>query len=337
MAVKELTYSITGVSTGDLDSLTVREQYNSPVSSAVLQVTETTLDMGDAITISIGYDASNVKVFQGYVSQVGRNVPANLITLACEDELARAVNFFIASDDPENPLTYANILSEDYVEDILSQAYYNDMGSFNFEADVPGSFTWGTDLEAEVNLVSAWQAANEMAQLLAWHIYADRNGKIWFVDRKPYVMGGDSNDYTYNESSGTNVISVDYTKSTEETRNKVVVYGRPGIEATASQTRSDLYSASFYKTAIIGHPLIQTQSQAQTTADYNLTLFNRLTESVNLSVEGNANVTARQIAELTMTEFTSGVGGGTTDDWFIYQVQHQFGARGFSTNMTLTK
>jgi hypothetical protein len=337
MSTKQLTYSITGVSAGDLDTLTVREAYNSPVASAVLSVTDTTLGLGDAITINIGFDGSNVKVFRGYVSQVNRNIPGHLIGLACEDELARAVNFFIASDDPENPLTYSNIQSEDYVEDILKQAWYNDLGSFSFEANVPGSFTWATDLPAEVNLLSAWQGANEMAQLLAWHIYADRNGKIWFVDRKPYIMGGDSNDYTWNESAGTNVISVDYTQSTEETRNKVVVYGRAGIQATASAARSDLYAADYYKTAVIGHPLIQTQAQAQTTADYNLTLFNRPTETVNLSIEGNANVTARQIGELTMTEFTSGEVGGDTSDWFIYQVQHQFGARGFTTNMTLTK
>ncbi len=337
MATKELTYSITGVSTGDLDSLTVREQYNSPVASAVLAVSETTLDLGDAITVNIGYDDSNVKAFQGYVSQINRGIPEHLISIACEDVLARAVNFFIASDDPENPLTYSNIQSEAYVENILSQAWYNDMGSFNFEADVPGSFTWATDLPAEVNLISAWQGANEMAQLLAWHIYADRNGKIWFVDRKPYIMGGDSNDYTWNESSGTNVISVDYTKSTEETRNRVVVYGRTGISAEASSQRADLYYADYYKTAVIGHPLIQTTAQAQTTADYNLALYNRLTETVNLSIEGNANVTVREIAELTMTEFTSGSVGGDTSDWFIYQVQHQFGQRGFTTNLTLTK
>jgi hypothetical protein len=337
MAIKDLTYSITGVSAGKLDSLSVREQYNSPVAAAILEVADTTLDLGDPITINIGYNGSNVKAFKGYVSQISRGLPENLISIACEDELSRAVNFFIASDDPENPLEYSNILSQDYVENVLKQAYYNDLGSFNFEADVPGSFTWGTDLAAEVNLISAWQGANEMAQLLAWYIYADRNGKIWFVDRKPYIMGGDTNDYTWNESDGTEIISVDYTVSTEETRNRVVVYGRKGIQATASSSRSDLYAADYYKTAIIGHPLIQTQSQAQTTADYNLALYNRLTETANLTIEGNANVTARQIGELTMTEFTSGVGGGTTDDWFIYQVQHQFGSRGFTTSVMLTK
>ena len=100
---------------------------------------------------------------------------------------------------------------------------------------------------------------------------------------------------------------------------------------------TDLYSSNYYKTAVIGHPLIQTLTQAQTTADYNLALYNRLTETVNLTIEGNPSVTARQIAELTMSEFTSGEPGGDTDNWFIYQVQHQFGTRGYTTNMMLTK
>ena len=335
--MKQLSYSITGISSGALDTLTVRDAYNSASSSAVLSVSSTSLDLGDSITINIGFDGSNTKVFQGYVTSIERNIPDHLINLACEDVLARAVNYFIASINPDAPLKYSNIKSEDYVENVLKQAWYNDLGSFNFEANVPATFIWATDLPAEVNLVSAWQAANEMAQLLAWHIYADRNGKIWFVDRKPYIMGGDSSSFSWNETSGTNVLSANYSKSTEETRNRVVVYGRTGIYAEAKQTRSDLYSADYYKTAVVAHPLIQTQSQAQTTADYNLALYNRLTETLSLNVEGNPNVMARKIATVTLSEFTSGVGGGSTSDWFIYQCNHNFGSRGYTVDMLLTK
>lgn len=335
--MKQLTYSITGISSGTLDSLTVKEAYNSASASAILSVSSTSLGLGDSIAISIGFDGANTKIFQGYVTSIERNVPGHLINLACEDVLSRAANYFIASINPDAPLKYSNIKSEVYVENILKQAWYNDLGSFNFEAIVPGSFTWATDLPAEVNLISAWQAANEMAQLLAWHIYADRNGKIWFVDRKPYLMGGDSASFSWNESAGTNVISATYSKSTEETRNRVIVYGRAGIFAEAKQSRSDLYSADYYKTAIVAHPLIQTQSQAQLTADYNLALYNRLTETLSLNVEGNPAVMARKIASVTLSEFTSGVGGGSTSDWFIYQCNHNFGSMGYTVDMMLTK
>lgn len=325
---KQLTYSITGISSGKLDSLTLREAYTTPVAALSLVCSETSLGLGDSITANIGYDGSNTKIFTGFVSKVENLLPDNLITVQCEDVLAKATNYFIASNDPESPLKYSNILSQDYVQNILALAEIT-----NFESIVPLNFTWATDLPAEVNLITAWEAAREMADILAWHIYADRNGKVWFADRKPYIMGGDSPTLYWDETAGTDVTSLRYTKSTEELRNKVVVYGRKGINAVASQSSSHLYSSTYYKTAVIAHPLIQTQSQAQTAADYNLAMYNRLTEVLSMTVEGNPNIAPRKIAQVTGSAF-SGIG---TADWFILQVNHTFNTQGYTVDMTLSK
>ena len=324
---KELTYSITGIGAGDLETVTVREAYNTPSAGCVITAYDTTLGLGDSISVSLGYNGSNTKAFQGYVQSIEHSVPSHTMTITCEDVLSRAVNYFIASDDPENPLSYSNISSQNYVQSILAQA-----GITNFEADVPLTFTWATDAPAEINLVTAWQAANEMANMLAWHIYADRNGKVWFVDRRPYEVSGDSADYTFTETAGTNVLSLSYTKSTEELRNRVVVYGRQGIQASASSSSPYLYSPTYYKTAVVGHPLIQTQSQAQTTADYNLELYNRLTQVVSMTVEGNAAISARQFATINGSTFTT-----VSGLWFIYGVQHKFGQQGFTTDLHCTQ
>lgn len=325
--MKNLSYSITGVSAGDLESCMVNEAYNSPVSNAVLEVYDTTLDLGDSITISLGYDGSNTKVFTGYVTQIEKSVPRHVITVTCEDVLTKAVNYFIASDDPDNPLTYSNIKSEDYVKNVLAEAEIT-----NYQANVPQTFIWATDAPAEVNLVTAWQAAKEMADMLAWHIHADRNGKVWFDDTRPYDQGSATSSYTWSETGGTDVISLRYTKSTQELRNRVVVYGRQGIKATASQSSPYLYSSTYYKTAVIAHELIQTQSQAQRTANYNLDLYNRLTESVSLEVEGDATIEARKFGTVIGSSFTT-----VSGLWFIYQCRHDFGLRGYTTNMTLVR
>ncbi|MFA9409078.1 MAG: hypothetical protein ACERKJ_09620 [Candidatus Dadabacteria bacterium] len=325
--MKTLVYSITGVSSGDLQGCNVGEAYNSPVSTAILEVTDTTLDLGDAITISLGF-GSPTKVFQGYVVNIERSIPSHLIQVTCEDVLTKATNYFIASDDPDNPIEYSNILSEDYVENVLALAEIT-----NYEADVPGSFTWATDLPAEVNLVTSYQAANEMAQMLAWHIHADRDGKVWFNDRRPYIQGGDSSSFSWDETAGTDVLRLSYSKSTEELRNKVVVYGREGVQATASSVSPYLYSPTYYKTAVIAHPLIQTGSLAQTTADYNLELYNRLTEVLAMEVEGDPDITARAICTVTGSAF-SGIG---TSDWFIYSCRHNFGVQGYTVSLNLTK
>jgi len=325
--VKELTYSITGIGADDLEAVTVREAYNSPSAGCVITAYDTTLGLGDSVSVSLGYGGSNTKLFQGFVQQIEHSVPTHTITITCEDVLTRAVNYFIASDDPENPLSYSNIQSEDFVENILAEAEIT-----NYEADVPASYTWATDAPAEVNLVTAWQAASEMANMLAWHIYADRNGKVWFNDRRPYDSGTDSADFTYDETAGTDVLSLQYHKSIEELRNRVVVYGREGIQATASQVSPYLYSSTYYKTAVVGHPLIQTQDQAQRTADFNLELYNRLTQVVSMTVEGDPSLEARKFVDITGSTFTT-----VSGLWFIYSVQHKFGNQGYTVDMHCTQ
>lgn len=324
---KELTYSITGIGSGDLEMVTVREAYNTPSAGCVIAAYDTTLGLGDSVSVSLGYGGSNTKVFQGFVQQIEHSIPAHVITITCEDVLTKAANYFIASDDPENPLTYSNIQSEDYVEAILAVAEIT-----NYEADVPLSYTWATDLPAEVNLVTSWQAANEMANMLAWHIHADRNGKVWFTDRRPYDSGTDSADFTYDETAGTDVLSLRYHKSIEELRNRVVVYGREGIQATASQSSPYLYSDTYYKTAVVAHPLIQTQDQAQRTADFNLELYNRLTQVVSMTVEGDPALEARKFVDITGSTFTT-----VSGLWFIYSVQQKFGTQGYTVDLHCTQ
>lgn len=325
--MKTLTYSITGVGAGDLENCQVTESYNSPVANAVLEVYDTTLGLGDDITVSVGYGAGNTKIFEGFVSQIERSVPRHVITLTCEDVLTKAVNYFIASTDPDNPIEYSNISSQDYVESVLALAEVTD-----FTETVPLTFIWATDAPAEVNLITSWQGAKEMADMLAWHIHADRDGMVWFEDRKPYVMGGDSSSHSWDETAGTEVLSLSYTKSTQELRNKVVVYGREGVYASKEASSPYLYSSTYRKTAVIAHPLIQTNSLAQTTADYNFDLWNRLTETTQLSIEGDPSVTAREVATVTGSAFSS-----VTGDWFIYQARHDFGLRGYTTEVHLTR
>ena len=52
MTLKELSYSITGVGSGDLESVIVREAYNAPSAGCVITAFDTTLDLGDSVTVS---------------------------------------------------------------------------------------------------------------------------------------------------------------------------------------------------------------------------------------------------------------------------------------------
>jgi hypothetical protein len=308
-------------------SIRLVEAYNAAMSQAVITCYDTTLDIGDSINFEIGYVGNTGKVFTGYVREIEKSLPEAECMIICEDELAKAVDYFIVADNPNNPYTYSNIKSEDFVEAILNLASITD-----YYENVPLEFIWGTNGPVEINLVNAWQLLSDFSGMLAWHIYADRNGQVNYVDRKPYDMGGDSASFTWDTSTDqVDIKTIGHLTSTRKLRNRVVVYGKEGISATASSV-SPYLPSGFYKSAVIATPMLDTQNLAQTAANYNLALYNRLTESLTIEIIGNWNVKPRLFANVT-DSFTN-----TSGMWFIYQVEHNFGeGQGYTQNITLMK
>lgn len=323
MAIKTITHSISGVT--NVLSIRVSESYNAATSQAQITCESTTLDLGDSIGFNIGFQGDSGKIFQGYVREIRSSLPDAKIQILCEDELSKASEYFIAADRPDVPFSRSNIQTEDLVEDILNLASITNYGS-----NVPLSVTWGTQGSVEFNLTTAWQAAKTISDALAWHLYADRSGKVWLVDRPPYWESGDSTSFTWNTGSADKVLGISYTKNVEELRNRVVVYGRDNLSATSS-TSSPYLPAGFYKTAVIATPVIDTQSLAQQVASLNLTLFNRLTESVNLQVEGDYSIEPRKFAAITDTYL------GISGNWFIYAVEHAVDNSGYTCNVNLVR
>lgn len=320
--VKTIAHNITSID--NVTRITVVESFNSPVAQAIIEGDDTSLSLGDSFSFNLGFTGNTSKVFQGYVREIDRTSQENTVRITAEDVLAKAVDYYIAADSPDNPFSRENISTEDLVEDILNLADIT-----NYTANLPLSVTWATNGPIEINLITAWAGAKSIADMMAWHIYADRNGQVHFVDRKPYIMGAESADYTWVVGTDT-ITAMDYSKSTENLRNRVVVYGKNNISRTASAS-SPYLPAGFYKTAVIATPFLDNGSKCQLAADYNLTLFNRLTERATLTIEGDPDVTARQIADITDT-YT-----GVSGKWFIYRVETIADSSGFVQNLTLTK
>jgi hypothetical protein len=320
--LRDVTHNITAVD--NVKSIRIIESYNTPVSQLVIEGDDTTLSLGDSFSAQIGYSGDSGKVFEGYVRDISYSSLERSTTVVCEDILSKAVDYYIAADDPENPFSRENVSTGTLVGDILNEA-----GISSISTNLPLSVTWATNGPLEINLITAWAAAKSIVDMMAWHLYADRNGTVHLVDRKPYIMAGDTADYTWTTSSH-NLVAFDYNKSTENLRNKVVVYGKNNISRSASAS-SPYLPAGFYKTAVIATPFLDTGGNCQKAADFNLELFNRLTESVNVSIEGDWEVTAREIANV--TESYTGISG----DWFIYRIEHIIDNSGFVQNMTLTR
>jgi len=324
MTIRTLAHTIPSI-TG-LISCSLTEGYNSSLTQAVIECRSTTLDLGDAITFNLGYSTGTVKVFTGFVRQISKDLVGGTTQVVCEDELSKAVDFFIAADDPLDPFTRSEISTEDLIGDILALADIT-----NYAPNPPLSVTWGTSgTEIELNLVMVWSAVKQFADALAWTVYADRDGTVILEDRKPYDMGGDVSSFTWTLGTN-NILTVNRSESAENLRNKVVVYGTEGISASA-EASSPFLPPGFFKTAVLASPIFTDSGLAQTVADFNLALFNRLTESASITIEGDPNVKPRLFA--TITEPFTGMSGM----WFIFQVEHNFNnTSGYQQNIVLTR
>lgn len=141
-------------------------------------------------------------------------------------------------------------------------------------------------------------------------------------------MPGDVSEWAFTTGSSGNIISNEYSRSDEDLRNRVVVYGKDPIAAEAS-IASPYLPADFYKTAVIASPLITTQDMADDTAAFNLELYNRLTRSVSCEALGDYRVHVNDI--VTITESHTTVSGL----WFIYSMSHSWSDTGYTMRMVL--
>jgi len=297
----------------------VSQSHGNAVAVASVRARSTTLSIGDSITVDVGYTSDHNVLFTGYVKRIERIIPDNIYTITAHDEMVRAIDYFIASTNPDAPFSRYRIQAEDLIRDLLALA-----GLTNYQGDTT-NFTYAWTTNAEINLVGCHEYCNGIADMLAWHLYADTTGKVYFIDRKPYVMGGDSALKTISDPT---ILSVQKTTSDTDLRNRVLVYGSGGVYAEA-KAASPYLPTGFYKTAVLSSPIMDLQSSADKAASYNLTKWNRLTESLNLTVEGDADLIAREVVHVHQTSL------GINSDWYIYSAEHNIDKSGYQIALTL--
>ena len=322
----KLAYNIPGVN--NLISVNVGSSHSSPVYNAVIKCESTTLDIGDSVTIDLGYSTGTGRVFRGFVKQVDVSNPDGSITLTASSDLVRAIDYFIASNDPEQPFKRSNIKAEDLVRDILALAGLN---NYQYTAT---NFTFGVNSPVEVNLVSAYDFCKLIADILSWHLYDDTSGTVHFKNRKPYVMDGNSGQpgdiADVSKKTVTGKLKIQKTNSEKDLRNRIVVYGRNGISAEAKQS-SPYLPSGFYKTAVLASEWIDTTSMAQTAADYNLQMLNRLSTFASIEIVGDYEINARDV--ITVVDTFTGMSGL----WYVFSAEHRMSSAGYITSLQLRK
>jgi len=305
--------------TSNIISINVVGSHGMQTASATVEAVTTSLDIGDEITVDIGYSDDHDVVFTGLVKSIQYSESDMRYTINAVDTLIRAMDYFIVSSSPETPFTRSNITVEDLIEDVLNLA-----GITDYDGDST-SLTVAINNPAEINLTSSYDYCHFLSSLVAWHLYADISGQVHFTDRKPYVMGGDS---SYKTLTLATILSSSYSEDANNLRNRVVMYGAEGITAEASAS-SPYLPAGFYKSAVVAASIIDSQSYAQTCVDYNLILYNRLTKMVSMTVEGDCSLVPR-------TVITLNTGVAKLDyEWYLYAVSHTINSAGYTSDIEL--
>lgn len=312
--------SIAGVA--GILSISVSTSHTAQSSIAIIEAAETTLDIGDLISIDMGYVGDHGRVFKGYVKNIEYKEPTLTFTITASDVLVRAMDFFIASLNPEEPFTRQNVKAEDLVGDILSLAGLNDYEAQN------SSFTLALSSPLEVNLTTAYDYCRFIADIIAFHLYADEDGTVHFLDRRFFPMAGDTPIGTVNKVIS---VSAKYAESDRDLRNRVVVYGAGGIYASA-QEESPYLPNDFFKSVVVSAPQVfDTQEMAEQSAEHNLELLNRLTISASIVMEGDYRYIARKTANFSFVEI------GISGEWYIFSAEHSFGSSGYTVSLELRK
>lgn len=316
---QRITASATGC--GNIISASINTSHSAQSSTAILEVESTTLKLNMLIDVNMGYVGNSKRVFRGYVKNIEEKESEHVFTITASDVLVRAMDYFIASSNPNTPFKRQNIKAENLVRDVLGLA-----GLTNFSAD-PTNFTFAIGSPLEVNLTSSYDYSKFIADLLAWHLYGDENGVVRFIDRKPFVDG----DSPIKTITASEILNYKYIRSDRNLRNRVVVYGANGIYAEASASSPHL-PAGFYKTVVVAAPQVfDTQAMAQNAANRNLSILNRLTESCSISVIGDPDLLARRCITLVDPVLLE------TENWYIFSAEHSLGMSGYITNLELRR
>lgn len=327
--------SIPGFS--NIHAITVSTQHQQSVATATIQCLSTTKDIGDEVNIDMGYEDDHGHIFKGYVKQIERMTPNGDYQITCHDVMSRAVDYFFVPDNPDAPFRRANITAEDLIEDVLREA---GLTSFDFD-NTSFTFAVTAGVYAEVKLVSAYDYANGISDVIAWHMWADpATGTIKLKNRKPYWMAAgspeasqpgytaDSALKTIQDGLGGTIIQARYFEHERDLRNRIVVHGAPGVSATATASSSYL-PAGYYKSAALYWPILDSQTIAQKAANYNLSLLNRLSVGLELTVIGDYELVAHEAVHATVDKLS------IDDDYYIFYAEHNWSAKGYTTTLEL--
>src|SRR5512139_1697549 len=105
--MQTLTATVTGCS--NITSISIQDSHTAPTATALILAETCSLDIGDSITVVMGYVGDTFTAFTGFVKEIEVKEPEKYYTITAANVMIRAVDYFIAAEDPNNPYSWSNI------------------------------------------------------------------------------------------------------------------------------------------------------------------------------------------------------------------------------------
>ncbi len=316
----------------DQGGVEVTEDFNAACTRFSITTNTSGFEVNDEVDIVMGFVDDNATFINGgFVDSVTAERPPGVYRIEGRDKLKKAVDFFIVAaslDDADffNPrLDNGSTTPHDIVDDILAEC---GLTGLDFWSGGGGWTIGNAEDGTPFQLVSAWDAIQQVSEIGVWKVWAHPNGNIEFAQvlTDPGAPSG-----ALTTGNDGNILSCSYSRSDDDLRNKVVAIGENGDYISTASAVSPFLPEGFYKTAVVSTDLIGSQAMADDSAAINLTRFNKLTERVDFEAEGNPNIHVQ--STLTITEAFVGIAG----DWFVYEVTHTIDGGGYKMRGTGVK
>ena len=310
------------------DILSLEVTGSSGVTRFNFVTPSSSFDINDEVVIVAGFtDGSYTLMNGGVVDTVTAERPPGLYRIEGRDKLKKALDYFIvaASLDeadffnpcPGVPGAYAKVSPTTAIDAILAEC-----GLGGVTGSAPG-WELGTEEDGmPLQLVSAWDAIQQICSIGAWRVWCTASGTIMFGSVLTPVGGGITLE-TGNEGQ---ILSCSYSRSDENLRNKIVVIGVNGDYIGTASAVSPYVSG--YKAAILSTDLLESDADCLASANANLTAFNRLTETTTVDSTG---VGLELYNSVGVSEPFTGAPGG-----MITSITHTIDRDGYRVSLTAT-
>jgi len=272
----------------------------------------TTFNPWDEIDI---FEEGEFKV-RYYVSSVEWSVPNSTITLNCQDESKRLIDYFISDQYTVETPTYTRFWIEKFLDEVGT--------SYQFQTSSQGNLLSNY---TSMGMMSAYEQIIILLQLSGWYMYFDGNGVAQIG-----TLNTELSDYA-GSMQKTDILDINVKKDDRMLRNRAVVWGNYNpisltrIFADVTIHTPWNYDHNDVRTMVIANSNIPNNSSAYNIANLLVKEFARITVEKHLTVHGARDLNLGDVVKVYSNVYT---GSGLVTTFGV-----TMGKEGLVTNLIL--